>query len=270
MTHSHLWGQAIDEYLAEQTAAGAPATTRYTRRQHLEHLARRAPQGPWQLTGPELVAYAAAQTWAVETRRGRRSTFLSFWRWAVATGRTSQNPALALPRVKAAIGRARPTPESVYRQAVASGDVRARLILRLAAEVGLRRSEIARIHSRDLLEDLVGWSLVVHGKGNRERVVPLPDGLARVLCALPAGYAFPGDDGGHLSPRWVGKIATRLLPGDFTLHTLRHRFATLAYQVDRDVFVVQELLGHSSPATTRRYVQTQPENLRRTVLAVAD
>lgn len=270
MTLTHLWGQAIGDYLAAQTAAGAPATTRYTRRQHLEHLARRVKTGPWQLTGGELVAYAAEQQWAVETRRGRRSTFLSFWRWAIAMGLAEENPALALPRVKAAIGKARPTPEGVYREAVASGDVRARLILRLAAEVGLRRSEIARIHSRDLIEDLVGWSLIVHGKGDRERTVPLPDGLARVLRALPSGFAFPGDDHGHLSPRWVGKIATRLLPGDFTLHTLRHRFATLAYQVDRDVFVVQELLGHSSPATTRRYVQTQSENLRRTVVAVAD
>jgi len=270
MTISHAWLEAIGEYLAEQTAAGAPATTRYTRRQHLEHLARRAPASPWALTGAHLVDYAAGQTWAVETRRGRRSTFLSFYRWAIATGRTTDNPALMLPKVKAKIGRARPAPESVYRQAVAAGDVRARLILRLAAEAGLRRTEIASIHSRDLIEDLVGWSLIVHGKGDRERVVPLPDGLARVLRNLPAGYAFPGRDGGHLSPRWVGKIASTIMPGDYTLHTLRHRFATLAYQVDRDVFVVQELLGHASPATTRRYVQTQPENLRRTVVAVAD
>jgi integrase len=270
MTLSQSWCQAIDEYLEHATAAGAPQTTRYTREQHLQHLARRVEAEPWALTGAELVTYAAAQTWAAETRRGRRSTFLSFYRWAIATGRTDTNPALSLPRVKAAMGKARPTPELVYREAVAAGDVRARLILRLAAEVGLRRSEIARIHSRDLMQDLVGWSLVVHGKGDRERIVPLPDGLARVLRALPSGFAFPGDDGGHLSPRWVGKIATRLLPGDFTLHTLRHRFATLAYQVDRDVFVVQELLGHSSPATTRRYVQTQHEHLRRTVVAVAD
>lgn len=270
MSISSEWATAVDDYLAEQTAAGAPATTRYTRRQHLEHLARRSKVGPWQVTAAQLVQYAAAQTWATETRRGRRSTFLSFWRWAIATDRTTENPAAALPRVKAKVGRARPAPEAVYREAVAAGDVRARLILRLAAEAGLRRTEIACIHSRDLVQDLIGWSLVVHGKGDRERVVPLPDGLARVLRNLPPGYAFPGGDSGHLSPRWVGKIASTIMPGDFTLHTLRHRFATLAYQVDRDVFVVQELLGHSSPATTRRYVQTQHENLRRTVVAVAD
>lgn len=46
----------------------------------------------------------------------------------------------------------------------------------------LRRCEIAAIHSRDLVEDLLGWSLVVHGKGSRERTVPL---LADVALKLP-------------------------------------------------------------------------------------
>lgn len=270
MSSFSAWVGPIQDYLADQRAAGSPKTTASTRRQHLEHLARRAPAGPWALTGGDLVEYAAAQDWARETRRGRRTTFRSFYAWAVSRELTVENPALALPRVSAAIGKARPAPEAVYRQAIAAGSIRDRLMLRLAAEVGLRRTEVARVHSRDIIEDLVGYSLVVHGKGDRERIVPLPEGLARVLRNLPGGFAFPGDDEGHLSPRWVGKIATRLLPGDWTLHTLRHRFATLAYDVDRDVFVVQELLGHSSPATTRRYVQTRSENLRRTVVAVAD
>jgi integrase len=264
----YQWQDAVAQYLEAQTASGAPSTTRATRKQHLEHLGRRVTAGPFELTAAELVTYASQQAWAVETRRSRRTTFLSFWRWAVATGRTADNPALMLPKVRAHIGRARPAPERVYREALAAADVRGRLILRLAAELGLRRAEIAGIHSRDLVEDLTGLSLVVHGKGHRERLVPLPDGLARVLTALPAGWVFPGLDG-HLSARYVGKIATRVMPGEYTLHTLRHRFATLAYQVDRDVFAVQELLGHSSPATTRRYVQTQPDSLRRTIMALA-
>jgi integrase/recombinase XerC len=146
---------------------------------------------------------------------------------------------------------------------------REQLMLRLAAEMGLRRAEVAVIHSRDIFEDMGGHSLTVHGKGGKERDVPLPPGLASQIRAEGTGYLFPGDDAGHLSPRWVGKLVTLLLPDELTMHTLRHRFATRAYAVDKDVFVVQELLGHASPATTRRYVLVPRDGLRRTVLAVA-
>lgn len=54
-----------------------------------------------------------------------------------------------------------------------------------------------------------------------------------------------------------------------TPHPLRHRFATRAYAVDRDLLAVQTLLGHASPVTTRRYVAVPDESLRRTVLSVA-
>lgn len=269
MTIPPDWRSAIDDYLTAQRAAGAPSTTCATRRAHLEHAARRLNASPWTLEGAELVDWCGRQEWQRETRRGRRSTFRSFWGWAVDTGRATCNPALDLPRVPAGIPQARPTPDRVYKEGLVAARGRDRLILRLAAELGLRRSEIACVHSRDLVEDLFGWSLVVHGKGGRQRLVPLPDGLARTLRDLREGFVFPGHDHGHLSPRWVGKIASNLLPGDWTLHTLRHRFATLAYDVDRDVFVVQELLGHASPATTRRYVRTRQDNLRRTVVAVA-
>lgn len=131
------------------------------------------------------------------------------------------------------------------------------------------RAEVARVHSRDLVDDLDGASLVVTGKGGKQRVVPLTATLAAELRARPRGYAFPGSDDGHLSPRWVGKIVAELLPGTATMHQLRHRFATRAYAVDRDVLTVQQLLGHASPATTQRYVVVPPEAGRRTVLAAA-
>lgn len=142
-------------------------------------------------------------------------------------------------------------------------------MLRLSAEAGLRRGEVAQVHTRDLVEDLDGWSLRVHGKGGRERVVPLPAALAVELRRLPAGWAFPGDCGGHLSPRWVGTVVARLLPAGYTMHTLRHRFATRAHDVDGDLCVVQELLGHANINTTRAYVAVDRRKLRRTVESAA-
>jgi integrase len=263
------WHHAIEEYLDSQRAGGAPRTTLAARRQHLQHLARRTRTAPYELSPNELVTYCGMQDWARETRRGRRTTFRSFWGWAVASGRTGTNPALALPKVPAGQPRARPIPEQHYKSALVAADARVMLMLRLAAELGLRRAEVAQVHTRDVEEDLLGWSLRVHGKGSRQRVVPLTPGLAGHLLAAPRGYLFPGDDDGHLSPRWVGKLVTNILPDGWTMHTLRHRFATRAYGIDRDVFTVQELLGHASPATTRRYVQIENGALRRTVLAVA-
>lgn len=215
-----------------------------------------------------LVEWCAAQDWAQESRRGRQNTFRSFWAWGRSVGEL-RNVAKHLPRVRASAGIARPAPDRVYMKAIMRSDVRTRLILRLAAECGLRRGEIAVIHSDDLVDDLVGWSLLVHGKGGKERIVPLTDGIARELLELPYGYALPGKIDGHLSPRRVGELATDALDGAWTLHTLRHRFATRTYQIDHDVFAVQDLLGHASAETTRRYVARDRSRLRELVQRAA-
>lgn len=125
------------------------------------------------------------------------------------------------------------------------------------------------IHTRDLREDLIGWSLAVHGKDDKLRIVPLTPRLAMELRALPPVFVFPGGDRGHLSPRWVGKLASAVLEKPWTIHKLRHSFASRAYDVEHDLFVVQELLGHAKPNTTRIYVRVRNDALRRTVLAAS-
>lgn len=271
-TISTAWRETIEDWCEAMQAGGVPSTTQRTRREHIQRCAR---VGGWSsptlVTGEGLVRWFSRQSWAPETRRSHRNTHRSFWAWWTATGRGTVNPAEALPKVKASAGIPRPVDELSYRAALRDAAPRVRLILRCAAEVGLRRAEISKIHRRDLLQDLGGWSLIVHGKGDRQRVVPLPAGLAaeiRQQCQR-WGHMLPGDDAGHLSPRYVGKLAAMALPDDWTLHALRHRFATRAYSLDRDVFTVQQLLGHASPATTRRYVALDTSSMRSTVDRVA-
>lgn len=255
------WATLIDRYLANLAAAGHPATTIDTRRQHLHFMARRIELHPREVDSEALVNWCALQTWKPESRRGRTISFRLFWRWA-AENDLLDDVAIKLPKVRSTPGVPRPTPDRVYMRAIMRSDIRTRLILRLAGEVGLRRGEIAQIHSDDIIDDMVGTSLLVHGKGGRERIVPLTEGIGLELSRLDYGFAFPGKQDGHLSPRRVGELAADALDEHWTLHTLRHRFATRTYQIDHDVFAVQELLGHASSETTRRYVQRGSERLR--------
>lgn len=256
------WHEAIEGFLSRERAAGKRTETNSQRRAHLRHLARRVTVGPWAVNADILLDYVAAQTWANETRRGRRTTLRLFYEWGVYRGFVPTNPADDLPKVKAEVPGARPAPDLAYHEALIAARPREKLMLRLAAEVGMRRGEVSRVHSRDLTPDLVGYSLVVHGKGGKQRVVPLPTSLGMALAHAEPGYLFPGDDGGHLSPRWVGKLLRDLIPGEWTMHTLRHRFATRLYAHTKDLLLTQDMLGHASPSTTRRYVRTTLDGAR--------
>lgn len=255
------WEQALGGWKQWLIAAGRPASTIKLRMYQMRRFSADNPE-PWAQTQETLIAWLSEQEWAPETRRSYRSALRGFYGWAHAAGKMGYDPAWLLPPIRARIGRARPTPEPVLRTALAFPDPRTRLIILLAARQGLRRGEIARIHSDDLTEDLAGWSLRVHGKGDKVRVIPLHDDLAVMLRERGTGWAFPGQIDGHLSPRWVGDLVQRAMPKGWTTHTLRHRFATVAYHGSRDLLAVQELLGHSKPETTRLYVQLPDDALR--------
>lgn len=256
------WRNAIEAYLINEAAAGHPRTTQRSRRQHLQHIARRIDADPWAVTAGQLRAYTAAQDWQPETRRGRRTTFKSFYRWAKREGHVRVNIGAKLPHVRQSAPRPRPAPERVYREALIAAPPREQLMLRLSAELGLRRGEVARVHTRDIIDDLVGTSLIIRGKGGRERVIPLPGSLAAQLLDADSGFLFPGNDHGHLSAEYVGKLIARVMPEHWTMHTLRHRFATRAYALRRDLLLVQHMLGHSTPSTTRRYIEYDPTQVR--------
>jgi integrase/recombinase XerC len=255
-------------WLAVLRAAGRRKATVNLREYQVRRLARAMPCGPWEVAGGQLVEWIGSQGWDVETLRSHRAALRGFYRWAHGQGLVLVDPALALPSVKPADPNPRPAPEDAYRLALACADDRLRLMLRLAAELGMRRGEVAQAHADDLERDLTGWTLRVVGKGGRVRRIPLTDGLAVAVRRRGAGFLFPGAIDGHLSPAYVGKLVARALPEAWTMHSLRHRFASVAYSHDRDVFTVQEVLGHRSPVTTRLYVKVPSEALRRTVEAV--
>lgn len=270
MRIDHSWVVAIDSYLAALRAAGSPATTVETRRQHLRHLARRVYVGPWELTGDDLIAYAAQQNWERETRRSHRGSIVSFYRWATRTGRTALDPSEALERIKPAEPNPRPVPDRVYLEALMRADTDAALWIDLAAEHGLRRAEIAVGHSSDIVPTLLGHDLRVHGKGGKIRYVPLTPSMARALLERGEGYFFPGDEEGHISARWLGTRVSRLLGGGWTIHKLRHRAATRFWHLSgSDPYAVASLMGWANLNMVKVYVAQSTDHLRGIVLGAS-
>jgi integrase len=207
---------------------------------------------------------ASEARWSLEHRKSVRSSLRSFHLWAAGQGLVEADMSLALPRVRLAMPAPRPAPDLVWLQLLAAAPPRERLMALLAGEAGLRRAEVARVHMDDVFADGAGWSLVVHGKGGRQRIVPLSGGLAAELAdRRRTGFVFPGQIDGHLSAHYVGELMSDLMPRGWSMHTLRHRFATRGYAGTQNLRAVQEALGHASVATTQRYTAVSSAEVRR-------
>jgi integrase/recombinase XerD len=155
--------------------------------------------------------------------------------------------------------------------------LRDRAMLELLYATGVRASELAGLKTGDLNLD-VGY-LRCLGKGNRERVIP----VGKVAIAATVEYLtelrpklvkpFSGDflllsrTGRPVSRieiwRLTKKYAVRAgMPGNLTVHTLRHCFATHLLAGGADLRSVQEMLGHVDIATTQIYIHVDQERLR--------
>ncbi|MEI3480573.1 MAG: tyrosine-type recombinase/integrase [Bifidobacterium adolescentis] len=262
------WRRNIEGWTDTLKAAGLSAQTIKSRRYKMVHLATLLmPSGPKDVTTEQIVQTFARQQWKPETRKAYRNTISSFFRWLHKSGRRSDDPSLDVPRVKKPHAHPRPCPDRYIAAAMEMATSSERLMIRLGAECGLRRGEIARVHSDDVVADSAGRSLIVRGKGDKQRIVPLPDDLAGIIMDA-RGYLFPGRFGGHVEESYIGDHISRLLPDGYAAHTLRHRFATTAYAATHDLFVVAELLGHESVETTEHYVAMPDGRLREATAAV--
>lgn len=274
------WAYHIERYLESQLAIGRPPTTIVLRREQLNHMARCLPGDPTTVVESDITAWFASKKWAKETRRSYRTAVRQFFTLMHERGIIDTNPAAELVAVSIDTPQPRPAPDYAWDVALGTADARVDLMIRLAGEAGLRRSEVAQVHTDDLDESGRGPRLLVHGKGARDRLIPISDQLADRIRAGAAGHTpgkpstgwlfpAPGDGGGHLNPRTVGNLVKMALPGRWTMHTLRHRFATRAYRATRNLRAVQILLGHASVATTQRYLAVDDDEVRAAMLGAA-
>lgn len=153
--------------------------------------------------------------------------------------------------------------------------LRDQAILELLYGAGLRAAEVVAINLADI--DIQGRSVLVRGKGRKERLAVFGEQAADVIQAYladerPTGKEalFVNSKGGRLTTRTVQRIVERRralagLPKDATPHSLRHSFATHMLNGGADLKTIQQLLGHESLATTQVYTGVSIERLREVV-----
>jgi site-specific recombinase XerD len=90
--------------------------------------------------------------------------------------------------------------------------------------------------------------------------------MANFFCELQSGraggYVFPGQIDGHLSPDAVGRLVSRLMPRRWSMHKLRHRYATRGFNGTHNLLAVRDALGHASVATTQIYTAVTLADVR--------
>jgi integrase len=197
---------------------------------------------------------------AANTRYWHLSNFATFYAWAVRQELTSHDPTSTIVRPRYRRGLPRPISDDGLARAIELAHGRIRCWILLAAYQGLRCQEIGGIRRDDVLEGNSPPLLFVRdGKGGKPRVLPLNQHVLEALLehGLPAsGHLWPGRHGG-MSRHHVSEVISTYLRGiqvNATAHQLRHWFATATYRRSKDLLLVQQLLGHASPATTQIYV----------------
>ena len=155
-------------------------------------------------------------------------------------------------------------------------DVRARTILLLFYEAGLRRSELIGLNDSDI--NFTAGQLKVTGKRNKQRIIPFGEELAEALSKYIAmrdeqfenseGAVFLDDKGGRITGAQVYNIVRKNLSLVTSLkkrspHVLRHTFATAMLNNGAGLETIKSLLGHESVSTTEIYTHTTFEQLKR-------
>ncbi len=146
---------------------------------------------------------------------------------------------------------------------------KSRLIMSLLYSSGLRVSELVNLKTGDVsLETRSGW--VRRGKGAKDRIFMLSEQLAKDIQAYLYGrehnYIFSKEK--PLTTRNIQKIIKNAskragINKKVTPHTLRHSFATHLLEQGTDIRLIQQLLGHSSIATTQVYTHVSEEQIRK-------
>ena len=149
------------------------------------------------------------------------------------------------------------------------------LIFELLYQTGMRQAELRGMRDVDI--DRASMTLKVHGKRNKDRLVPLSQQMINMIGQYQAlrdatfeskaDRLLLNDKGEEMSPYYVYNKVHHMLEGVTTLkqkspHVLRHTFATHLLDEGASLVAIQKLLGHEDLATTQVYAHTTIEQLK--------
>lgn len=213
----------------------------------------------------------------------RLSALKTFYRFALARRYVESDPVYSIKGPK----KEKPLPQFVKESEMdelldrqAWGDdynnVRARTIIILFYETGMRLSELVNLDDKDV--NFVTSEIKITGKGNKQRIVPFGDELKNTLLEfrrlrdasveVKTPALVVSDKGTRMSPSKVQDIVRSNLSRVCSLkkkspHVLRHSFATAMLNHHVGIENLKKLLGHASISTTEIYTHTTFEQLKR-------
>lgn len=149
------------------------------------------------------------------------------------------------------------------------------LIIEILYQTGMRQSELRRLKDVDI--DMISLTIKVHGKGNKERMIPISPQLVDLIrsyittrqhtFAEHEPFFLLDNKGKMMSPYFVYHVVRKILSSLTTIekkspHVLRHSFATHLLNSGADIVAIQKLLGHSSLQSTQIYTHNTIEKLK--------
>lgn len=204
---------------------------------------------------------------STNTRKMMTKALKSFFGFLHDQGLIRQNPTQQLkhPKVAKTVP-VYPEKEEVEKMLAAIGQskllddkdkLKIALLILIPAGTGIRFTELAKLPWNNV--NFERWQIKVMGKGKKERIIPLLPVIAGLLSAWreysPGELVFPSNSKyGRIDPsdtnRMLKRLAKRAGVRPFSIHKLRHYFATYALAAGADIKMVSEILGHASIAIT--------------------
>ncbi|MFC5044097.1 tyrosine-type recombinase/integrase [Aquimarina hainanensis] len=225
-----------------------------------------------------------AKNWSTATYRTYYMTLIVFFRWCMEHEYMEENfvESMILPKQEKSLPKALKKQEAfkllevVYNYPYTHRYLRSRnhAIFSMFLYAGLRKNELLNLKLADV--DIENFTIFVRkGKGNKDRIIPMSHTLAQSLDR----YLTERKKQGKTCPEFftssnrnqgftvsgLKRLTTRIRSAsgiDFTIHKLRHTFATLMVEGGCDIYSLSKMMGHSDIKTTTIYLSATAEHLR--------